>query len=35
MSQKETKSKNIKPGDIKGKIDIKDTRKRKDGPGGN
>lgn len=24
-----------KPGDIKGKIEIKDTRERKDGPGGN
>lgn len=23
------------PSDIKGKIDVKDTRKRKDGPGGN
>ncbi len=25
----------VKPGDIKGKIEVKDTRKRKDGPGGN
>ncbi len=24
-----------KPGDIKGKIEVKDTRERKDGPGGN
>lgn len=24
-----------KPGDIKGKIEIPDTRERKDGPGGN
>lgn len=24
-----------KPGDIKGKIEVSDTRKRKDGPGGN
>ncbi len=23
------------PGDIKGKIDVADTRERKDGPGGN
>lgn len=27
--------KNIKPGDIKGKIEVPDTRERKDGPGGN
>ncbi len=27
--------KNIKPSDIKGKIEIPDTRERKDGPGGN
>ncbi len=26
---------NIKPSDIKGKIEVPDTRKRKDGPGGN
>ncbi len=25
----------IKPGDIKGKIEIPDTRERRDGPGGN
>ncbi len=25
----------IKPGDIKGKIEISDTRERRDGPGGN
>ena len=24
-----------KPGDIKGKLDIPDTRERRDGPGGN
>lgn len=24
-----------KPGDIKGKIDVPDTRERRDGPGGN
>ncbi len=24
-----------KPGDIKGKIDVHDTRERRDGPGGN
>ncbi len=27
--------KNINPGDITGKIDVKDTRERRDGPGGN
>lgn len=27
--------KDIKPSDIKGKIEVPDTRKRKDGPGGN
>lgn len=33
---KATKPKNhITPGDIKGKIDVKDTRERRDGPGGN
>ena len=26
---------NIKPSDINGKIEIPDTRERKDGPGGN
>lgn len=31
----DTKSKTVKPGDIKGKLEIPDTRKRKDGPGGN
>nr|QGT51036.1 hypothetical protein Firmicute1046_1120 [uncultured Firmicutes bacterium] len=30
-----SKSKTVKPGDIKGKIEVPDTRKRKDGPGGN
>lgn len=30
-----SKDKTIKPGNIKGKIEIPDTRKRKDGPGGN
>ena len=25
----------IKPGDIKGKIEVPDTRERRDGPGGN
>ncbi len=24
-----------KPGDIKGKLEVRDTRERKDGPGGN
>ncbi len=27
--------KNINPGHIKGKIDVRDTRERRDGPGGN
>ncbi len=27
--------KHIKPGDIIGKIDVHDTRERRDGPGGN
>lgn len=27
--------KHIKPGDIKGKLDVPDTRERRDGPGGN
>lgn len=31
---KENKSR-IKPGDITGKIDVRDTRERRDGPGGN
>lgn len=26
---------NVKPGEIKGKIDIDDKRERRDGPGGN
>ncbi len=35
--EKEAKDKEpkIKPGEIKGKIDINDTRERRDGPGGN
>lgn len=32
--EKEEK-KHIKPSDIKGKIDVRDTRERRDGPGGN
>lgn len=27
--------KNIKPGDIKGKLEVPDKRERRDGPGGN
>lgn len=27
--------KDIKPSDIKGKLEVPDTRERKDGPGGN
>lgn len=33
--QKNDSKKYIKPSDIKGKIEIPDTRERKDGPGGN
>ncbi len=33
--QPNSNSKNIKPSDIKGKLEIPDTRERKDGPGGN
>ncbi len=37
MSDKKEKNskKNINPGDIKGKIEVTDTRERQDGPGGN
>ena len=31
----EKEKKRIKPGDIIGKIDVHDTRERRDGPGGN
>ncbi len=27
--------KHVKPGDIVGKIEVRDTRERRDGPGGN
>ncbi len=30
-----TDSKNVKPSDIKGKLEVPDTRERRDGPGGN
>lgn len=34
--QREAKEqKNVKPGEIKGKIEIPDNRERRDGPGGN
>ena len=33
--QESAKKKLTNPGDIKGKIDIHDTRERRDGPGGN
>ncbi len=33
-TKKQDKNK-IKPGDIKGKIEIPDKRERRDGPGGN
>lgn len=32
---KEDNKRHIKPGDIIGKIDVHDTRERRDGPGGN
>ncbi len=32
---KEKKKTRIKPGEIKGKVDVHDTRERRDGPGGN
>ncbi len=31
----EKNKKHVKPGDIIGKIDVHDTRERRDGPGGN
>ncbi len=31
---KQQNNKHIKPGDIEGKIEIPDTRERRDGPGG-
>lgn len=34
-NKQQSGSKTVKPGDIKGKIEVKDTRERKDGPGGN
>lgn len=33
--QSQANTKNIKPSDIKGKIEVPDTRERQDGPGGN
>ena len=35
QKQNSDSKKNIKPEDIKGKIDIPDKRERRDGPGGN
>ena len=35
IKQKIKDKKHINPSDIKGKIEISDTRERKDGPGGN
>lgn len=35
QKQKTKEKKHIHPGDIKGKIEVHDTRARKDGPGGN
>lgn len=35
MKNNHDNKKQIKPGDIKGKIEVKDTRERRDGPGGN
>ncbi len=34
-NDKKQKPQNVKPCDIKGKIEVPDTRERKDGPGGN
>lgn len=34
-NQKNVPEKHIKPSDIKGKIEVPDTRERRDGPGGN
>lgn len=33
--EKKDSKTSIKPGDIKGKIEVPDTRDRRDGPGGN
>ena len=33
--QEQKEKTHIKPGDIIGKIDVHDTRERRDGPGGN
>ncbi len=33
--QKDKEKKHIKAGDIKGKLEVPDTRERRDGPGGN
>ncbi len=35
QNRKHRKSNHIKPSQIKGKIEVRDTRERKDGPGGN
>lgn len=35
MSKSKNKKKNITVSEIKGKIEVPDTRERKDGPGGN
>jgi len=35
MKQNKDSKNHIKPGDIKGKIEVPDKRERKDGPGGN
>lgn len=34
-NKKKESKEHIKPSDIKGKIDVPDTRERRDGPGGN
>ena len=34
-NKKDDEKKHIKPGDIQGKLDVPDTRERRDGPGGN
>ena len=35
QESKEEKKPLTKPGDIKGKLEVPDTRERRDGPGGN
>ncbi len=34
-NQNQNQNNNVNPGNIKGKIEVKDNRERQDGPGGN